>query len=355
MTPQRLQELLEAFRLRRIAVFGDFFLDKYLDTDPAQAETSIETGKAAHQVVAIRRSPGAAGTVVNNLAALQAGRIYTIGAIGDDGEAYELRKALEEQQCDTSGLLNFKDLMTPTYLKPRDISNPGLSGEHERYDTKNRHPTPPSIIARVVGQLDRLLPDVDAVIIADQVEEEDCGVVTAEVRKALAERAANYSDVVFWADSRRRIRLFHGVAIKPNQFEAVGHDNPRPDEEVELQRLRQAVVELRQTVGAPVCVTRGPLGMLVSDPRLTEVPGVSLDGPLDPTGAGDSVTAAAVLTLSSGAGLPEAALVGILVASITVEQLATTGTASPEQVTERLQLWRQQQASEGGTEIDERR
>ena len=76
--------------------------------------------------------------------------------------------------------------------------------------------------------------------------------------------------------------------------------------------------------------------MLVSDPQPILVPGVRVEGPTDPTGAGDSATAGAVLALAAGAALPEAALVGNLVASITVEQLATTGTASPEQLPPRL-------------------
>ncbi|MEZ6044884.1 MAG: PfkB family carbohydrate kinase [Planctomycetaceae bacterium] len=66
--------------------------------------------------------------------------------------------------------------------------------------------------------------------------------------------------------------------------------------------------------------------MLVSDPELTTIPGIKLDGPVDTTGAGDSVSAGLVLTLASGASLPEAGLVGMLVASITVQQLGTTGT-----------------------------
>ena len=74
MDAERLQDLLLRFPKCRIAVLGDFFLDKYLDVDPALAEVSLETGKTAHQVVSIRCSPGAAGTVVNNLAALGAGR-----------------------------------------------------------------------------------------------------------------------------------------------------------------------------------------------------------------------------------------------------------------------------------------
>ena len=68
MTCERLAELLAAFPSLRVAVVGDFFLDEYLDVDPALAEVSVETGKTAHQVVGVRHSPGAAGTVVANLA-----------------------------------------------------------------------------------------------------------------------------------------------------------------------------------------------------------------------------------------------------------------------------------------------
>ena len=152
------------------------------------------------------------------------------------------------------------------------------------------------------------MPAVDAVIIADQVTEADCGVVTAGVRDALAERAQKHPQVVFWADSRAHIRKFRQVIIKANQFEAVGHDNPLPDEVIEIDRLREAVPQLRKQIGAPVCVTRGAAGMIVSDPEVTLIPGVKLTGPTDPTGAGDSATAGSVLALASGASLPEAAL-----------------------------------------------
>jgi sugar/nucleoside kinase (ribokinase family) len=60
---------------------------------------------------------------------------------------------------------------------------------------------------------------------------------------------------------------------------------------------------------------------------------------VDPTGAGDSATAGAVLALSSRATPAEAALVANLVASITVQQLATTGTASPAELMPRLEMW----------------
>ena len=63
MTPERLTELVSTFPSRRIAVIGDFFLDKYLEVDHALDEPSFETGLNANQVAAIRRFAGAAGTV----------------------------------------------------------------------------------------------------------------------------------------------------------------------------------------------------------------------------------------------------------------------------------------------------
>jgi rfaE bifunctional protein kinase chain/domain len=340
--PDRLAELLDRFAQARIAVLGDFFLDKYLDVDPGLGEISLETGKTAHQVVGIRHSPGAAGTVVANLAALGAGALQAIGFTGDDGESYELRKGLTALGCSTDHVHYAPERATPTYLKPRDKTDPGLSGEHSRYDTKNRAATPAALQERMIQSLDALLGQLDAVIVADQVEEDECGVITAQVREALTDRAKRYPKVVFWADSRRRIRRFRGVIIKPNQFEAVGRENPPPDAAVDLDELAAAMAHLRAEAGAPICVTCGAGGMAVSDPEPTHVPGVRVDGPIDPTGAGDSATAGAVLALASGAQFPQAALIGNLVASITIQQLATTGTARPDQLRERLEMWLRQ-------------
>ena len=234
--------------------------------------------------------------------------------------------------------------MTCTYLKPRDRTDPSLAGEHSRLDTKNRTPPrwPPS--GGSSASLDGLLPRLDAVIVADQAEERDCGVVTAAVREALAEAARRWPKVVFWADSRRRIREFRGLIIKPNQFEAVGRENPVPGDKVSLEEVVAAIPALQALVAAPVCVTRGPDGMVVGADEITVVPGVRLEGPIDPTGAGDSAAAGAVLALAAGATLAEAALVGNLVASITVQQLATTGVARPDQLPPRLALWQAQRA-----------
>jgi bifunctional ADP-heptose synthase (sugar kinase/adenylyltransferase) len=343
---ERLEAALARFPQARVAVVGDFFLDKYLEVDPALEETSLETGKPAHQVVQVRHSPGAAGTVVGNLVALEAGEVIPVGFVGDDGEGYELRQGLSGLGCPLHHMHISDRLRTPTYLKPRDLTDPTLAGEHPRYDLKNRVGIPGDLEEKIIESLVSLVTaGIDAVIVADQIEEPFHGVITPRVREKLGELAQANPRTIFWADSRRYIREFRKVIIKPNSREAFGSGLSADPKRDEGSRLGEGVSKLRALTSAPVVVTCGEWGMIVSDPEPTWIPAVKLTGPVDPTGAGDSATAGAVLSLVSGLSLPEAALVGNLVASITVQQLATTGTASRHQLPERLRLWQNQQQS----------
>jgi bifunctional ADP-heptose synthase (sugar kinase/adenylyltransferase) len=345
MDAARLEQIIRKFPECRVAVLGDFFLDKYLDTDPELAQVSVESGKTAHQVVSVRTSAGAAGTIVNNLHALDAGRLCALGITGDDGEGYELRKCLSRLGCGMEGLISVPALFTPTYLKPRNCRAADLSGEHERYDTKNRRPTPVDAQDKVLAYLEKILPEIDAVAVQDQVEaeeEENSGVVTARVRDRLAGLAVRFPDKIFWADSRARIGAFRNVMIKVNAREAVRQVFPPGTENSDDDVVVRAMAELRRRTGKPVFVTAGGRGMWSSDPEPALVRGVAVPEPTDPTGAGDSATAGGVLALCAGATPSEAALMANLVASITVQQLAVTGTASRRELGPRLEMWRAQ-------------
>lgn len=342
MDAGRLAELLERFGSLRAAVVGDFYQDLYLDCDPALAEKSFESGRTAHQVVNVRHSPGAAGTVAQNLASLGTGKLYAVGFSGDDGPGLELRRDLEALGTDTTHFPADDGRRTPIYLKPRDVTRLDLAGEHDRYDIKNRTPTPAATRRRILESVDALLPRLDALLCMEQAEDEDAGVLTGDIIAALGERALRFPRVVFWADSRRRISRYKNMNVKMNQFEAVGRYDPLPGEVVEPALLERTIPELRRSFGAPVFVSVAERGMYVSDPRPARVPGVILEGPLDPTGAGDSASAGCVLALAAGASPAQAALMGNLVASVTVRKLGVTGTASREEVAASFKLWLEQ-------------
>lgn len=349
MDSLRLDYLLSCFESVRVAVFGDFFLDKYLDFDPAIAEVSVETGKTANQVVGVRHSPGAAGTVVSNLAAFRPQEILALGFVGDDGEGCELRRDLTVLGCDIDGLVVVPERHTPTYMKPRNVRVPGLEGEAERYDIKNRLTLPDWVEKKLAGVLEQAVRRVDALIVQDQVDEENCGVVTARIRETVEASAAANANVVFWVDSRQRIGCFRSVIVKPNEQEAVKAVFG-PGEVPDDNSVEKAALALSEKSGKAAFVTRGSRGALIAHAgRTCAVRGFAADGPVDPTGAGDSFTAGAVLTLACGGTFQEAAILGNLCASLTVQQLGTTGTPKPDDLRQRLESWLAQ--NQGGADV----
>src|SRR5439155_2384386 len=85
--------------------------------DPALALASAETGIPRIAVVTTEATPGAAGTVANNLAALGAGRVDVLGLVGDDGFGYELRRAMAARGVSTELLVETASAPTFTYTK----------------------------------------------------------------------------------------------------------------------------------------------------------------------------------------------------------------------------------------------
>lgn len=351
LTTHLLDRILDRLPGLTIGVLGDVFLDRYLDIDATLTEPSIETGLDAYQVVQVRSYPGAAGTVINNLAALGVGRICVFSVIGADGEGYELREALTRLgKVDLTGLYNGPGRRTPTYTKPM-LQQPGQPArELHRLDIKNRMRLPGSLEHRIGEALESAWPTLDALLVLDQVSEANTGVVTDGVRERLTRLGRSEPGRLILADSRERIGLFRDVSVKPNRQEclrAVGHAGAPP---ANMEPSLLALVA--QTHRAVIC-TLGEAGILLAEPssagpRLTAIPAYPVTGPIDIVGAGDSTSAGIAAAVAAGASLAEAAAFGNLVASITIQQIGTTGTASPQQCRARWQVVAQPAAAPAG-------
>jgi rfaE bifunctional protein kinase chain/domain len=335
MTLTHLQRLLTQFKTLNILVVGDFFLDRYLILDPDLSETSIETGLEAHQVVDIRNQPGAAGTVTSNLHALGVGNIHALGVIGDDGQGYDLKKGLQATNANTTHLIESSDRFTPTYIKP---INQKTNREHQRQDIKNRTPLSGDLEDQFINMLRQLVPQMHGIIALDQVEEVNCGVLTERVTEELSRLAEQHHGKIFFADSRSRIGDFKNVILKPNRAEALEAIAPNQTGETDQSLLEQCARTFSQRTGKPAFVTLDADGILATDGDiLTHIPGIKVPPPIDIVGAGDSVSAGVVAALCAGASLAEAAQFGVIVSSITIQQIGTTGTASPNQIRARFQ------------------
>jgi bifunctional ADP-heptose synthase (sugar kinase/adenylyltransferase) len=317
LTTDLIERILATIPDRRIGLVGDLFLDRYFDIDPARDEPSVETGLTAYQIARVRSYPGALGTVLNNLVALGVGQLLPIAILGDDGEGYELRQCLARMPgVSGTGLILANDRRTPTYAKP-------MYGDRElnRLDIKNRTPTPDRLQDRVVSLLAEQFESFDALLVLDQVSEENCGVITDRVRAAIAELGAAHPKRFILADSRERIGKFRNVCIKPNEAEyAKANDR--------FLCSNRHVFLTKGANGIELIEPSGSYGYEAS----TDVPAYPVDDPIDICGAGDSCSAGIACAMVSGADPVEAAAFGNLIASITVRQIGTTGTASPAQV-----------------------
>ncbi|SVD27087.1 uncharacterized protein METZ01_LOCUS379941, partial [marine metagenome] len=290
------EEITSRYADLRIAVVGDYSCDRYLEIDPSREEVSIETGLPVYNVTKVRAQPGASGTVLNNLVALGIKEIWPIGFCGDDGEGFELQRALKklpgvqmdyffesDQQC------------TFTYCKPLVMDSGKPPRELNRLDSKNWNPTPKVLQEKLAAAVRALASEVDAMIVLDQVDEPESGVVTQILLAAIDEIK---SQTLVIGDSRRGLKNWPHIIYKMNADELARFAQGEP---------KTAASVLARKTGQPVFVSMAEEGILCAAPsgEVTHSPALPVRGEIDIVGAGDAVTANLAATLATEAELPE--------------------------------------------------
>ena len=335
MNADRFEAITGQYRRLRVAVVGDFCLDRYLEIDPARSEISIETGLPVCNVAHVRAQPGGAGTVLNNLVALGVGEIYPVSFAGEDGEGYELGRALAAKPgVRLDYFLQTPDRHTFTYCKPL-VLEPGKSPrELNRLDQKNWSPTPQALSARLSQAVLAVAEKVDAFMLLGQVDVAETGVLTTPVLETLGGIARSKPERWILADSRRGLRDFPPVVFKMNAAELAALTGTEPSSA--LADIASVATDLARRNGRPVFVTLAERGIVAAAPggQWEHSPSLPVRGEIDIVGAGDSVSANLITALAAGASLREAMDLANAAASIVVHQLGTTGSASVAQLRE---------------------
>lgn len=323
-------EILDRITEISVLVLGDICLDRWCYYAPDLAEPSKETGLPRIAVTRSVVTPGAAGTVASNLTALLAKQVAVLGVLGTDGHGIELERTLIAREISPELVVRSQDVPTFTYTKL--INDRTGVEDRPRVDFIFAEPMPAEVEDALIGHVRSFWSAFDVVIVSDQAETGQGGVVTPNVRGAICEMAASTPEKVVWVDSRVRGEHFRNVILKSNREEAESAC-VRAFQTVDYERLR------RETASRMLVITDGPHGALgVREGERVLARARPVENPVDICGAGDSFSAGASLALSITQSSAEALRFGNIVSSITIMKKGT-GSATPVEVLVADQSW----------------
>ena len=336
MNEEDFKKVLPGFSKLKIGVLGDFAIDAYWILEDSVGEISVETGKQAFVVRSQRYGLGGAGNILANLAALGIGSVEAFGVIGTDLFAGELAAEFARLGVAAGGMIpQEEDWQTPVWAKPHigDEEQRRLDfGFYNRISEKTEEALFKAVEKRL-GTLDALI--VNQQLPRPLISEPLIGKVNSLIRR--------FSDKVIIADSRDYFHLFQGAILKLDLGSLIrkhrGVESLDPEEEnIGLEETLQALEAMFGKYTRPIILTRGKYGCLVYDKStLTEISGVFITGPVDPVGAGDTMLAAITAAMAAGLPIAEAAQIGNYAASVTVTKLKQTGTATGQEILNRME------------------
>ena len=323
-----LKELLEKIKSASIAVIGDFCLDAYWFVDRSKSEISVETGRPTEPVLIQKYSPGGAGNVVNNLAAMEIADIRAFGVVGNDPFGSEMISIMNSAGINTANILKQdREWSTHVYIKP-------YVGEDEqnRIDFGNFNKLSVETADTLINNLREEISEVDLVIINQQVIS---GIHTLYFRQKLVETINSFPGKIFIADSRNFSDYYDGAYRKMNDSEAARlcGISKEPADRVTYSEIISAAEKLYERYRKPLFITRGSRGSIVTDDKgISEIGTLMINSRTDPVGAGDSYLAGVAAALAAGYSIETAGELGTFTAGVTVQKLFQTGTATPEEI-----------------------
>ena len=327
---KRVQGLLNEFPKQRILVVGDLMWDRYIygnvnRISPEAPVPVVEVNREIHM-------PGGASNVAWNVQAL-GGRSAACGILGRDEAASELKAFFNGKGIDCEAALEFDDARTT--VKTRIVAE---SQQVVRVDWDNVADFAAPVVERFCSSVAEEVARSTGIIIEDYGK----GVVRQEVVDTVLS-VAKKAGIPVGFDPKDNHKLdVAGVTIAtPNRkeaYSAVGRPDRNPHEHpLEDKVLLEVGADLlAKWAPKQLLITLGPQGMLLLEPgmeprhvhtRAREV--------YDVSGAGDTVIAACLLAISSGAGFVEAAEVANHAAGVVVGHIGTA-TCSPRELLESI-------------------
>jgi D-beta-D-heptose 7-phosphate kinase/D-beta-D-heptose 1-phosphate adenosyltransferase len=336
---RKLARIVSTLRGRRIAVAGDFMLDRYIWGSASrlspEAPVPVVDFMNESQVL------GGAGNVAANLAALGA-TVLPFGAIGEDEPGDAIRQCLAAAGMPTKGLM--ADASRVTTVKTRIVAR---QQQIVRVDREKRDPLSKSLEESLIRRIKSALKGLDALVISDY----DKGVVTDALAERVLTECHRCGVPVLVKPKTSRIFAYRGsTAIVCNAKEAGFFVTRHLDDDESVGQAGRAL--LAHFGCSAVVITRGADGLSVFEDTVPEgfhVPATSREVSFarvgqtrtdhashgrqvfDVTGAGDTVLSVLALAIAAKAPIRDAAVLANVAAGVVVGKLGTS-TITPDEL-----------------------
>ncbi len=294
-TQQRIDELLNNVKTKRIAVVGDVMIDRYVwgNVNRISPEAPVPIVEVESETSRL----GGAANVANNVASLGS-KTFLVGVVGNDISGKEFRSILEQQNAPSEGIIS--DGSRPTTVKTRVIAHQ----QHVvRIDSEEKKDIDASIREKIFSVLEKNIDSIDAIIIEDYNK----GVVVKELIQRIIALANERKRIITIDPKFNNFFEYKNVTVfKPNKKEteeALGK-KLKTEEDV----LSAGTTLLERLNAQNILLTRSEKGMSLFEKNgiVTHIP-TNARTVADVSGAGDTVVATLTAMLASGASIQEAA------------------------------------------------
>jgi D-beta-D-heptose 7-phosphate kinase/D-beta-D-heptose 1-phosphate adenosyltransferase len=315
VSKSRALKIVAGFKGKRILVFGDLMLDRYLWG--AILRISPEAPVPVVEVSKETVSLGGAANVAKNIASL-GGKPVLVGVIGDDATGNLFKEELKRSGLNGDGIIIEKG--RPTTLKTRILAH----HQHVvRVDRETKKLVEKKGIKTILSFVQSHLSQTDGILFEDY----DKGMLESKMIKEIIKQSKGK---VITADPKQdHFFDYKGVTLfKPNQRELEQIFARRIETDGSLKEIMTQTQN--RLSGSAVLLTRGEKGMAILDGHNLSIIPASAKEVFDVTGAGDTVISATTLALLSGASVMEAAWISNQAAGIEVGKLGAASVSLQE-------------------------
>ena len=308
----------------KVLVVGDLAIDEmiYGDAERISREAPVLILRHSNTKLIL----GAASNAAHNVSTLNGGKVSVIGVCGDDFQATQLRETFEEANVNCGKLVVDPSRKTTTKTRISGSITTSITQQIVRIDRQTNGYLSPEIEQEVLKQIERAIPEHDAVILSNY----HIGTLTPKIIQETIKLANEHNKIIV-VDAQKDLEIYKNITSMtpnlPDTQKAVGFEI-RSEED--LQKAGDKL--LGETNAKAILITCGADGMFVAraNSNYTKIPVFNKSEVFDVTGAGDTVTAVYTLALAAGADPAYAAIIGNIAASIVVRQFGCATTTVDE-------------------------